>query len=173
MKEALPLFKGGASLNTAVLLAESEDNLQWCVEKLHEAMKRHRLKVNWSKSNTMVFSRVPTESNIEIDGERMKNVKETMYLGVKLSEDGKMGSEVERRIGMTKHYIIILFYIILPPPPITTTTTTTTTTTAPVTMHAFSICTTALRERPPPLPSHSASYNITANHHYYHRHAPP
>ena len=26
---------------------------------------------------------------------------ETVYLGVKLSEDGKMGSEVERRIGMT------------------------------------------------------------------------
>ena len=31
----------------------------------------------------------------------MKNVKETVYLGVKLSEDGKMGSKVERRIGMT------------------------------------------------------------------------
>ena len=30
----------------------------------------------------------------------MKNVKETVYLGVKLSEDGKMGSEVERRTGM-------------------------------------------------------------------------
>ena len=64
-------------------------------------MKRHRLKVNWSKSNTMVFSRVPTECNIEIDGERVKNVKETVYLGVKLSEDGKMGCEVERRIEMT------------------------------------------------------------------------
>ena len=31
----------------------------------------------------------------------MKNVKETVYLRVKLNEDGKMGSEVERRIGMT------------------------------------------------------------------------
>ena len=31
----------------------------------------------------------------------MKNVKETVYLGVKLSADGKMVSEVERRIGMT------------------------------------------------------------------------
>ena len=49
----------------------------------------------------MVFSRVPTECNIEIDGEKVKNVKETVYLGVKLSEDGKMGGEVERRIGMT------------------------------------------------------------------------
>ena len=31
----------------------------------------------------------------------MQNVKETVYLGVKLSEDGKLESEVERRIGMT------------------------------------------------------------------------
>ena len=34
---------------------ESEEDLKWNVEKLHEAMKRHRLKVNWSKSNTMVL----------------------------------------------------------------------------------------------------------------------
>ena len=45
---------------------------------------------------------------------------------------------------------------------------TTTTTTAQITMHAFSICGTALGKRPPPLPSHSASYNITANHHRHH-----
>ena len=56
--------------------------------------------MNWSKSNT-IFSRAPTECNLEIEGERVKNVKETVYLGVKLSEDGKLESEVERRIGMT------------------------------------------------------------------------
>ena len=50
----------------------------------------------------------------------------------------------------------------------TTTTTTATTTTAQITMHAFSICTTALGKRPPPPPSHSASYNITCNHHCHH-----
>ena len=53
MKEALPLFKGGASLNNCqiqvtmfaddtVLLAESEEDLKWNAEKMHEAMKRHR-----------------------------------------------------------------------------------------------------------------------------------
>ena len=36
-----------------------------------------------------------------IDGEKVKSVKETVYLGVKLHEDGKMEGEVERRIGMT------------------------------------------------------------------------
>ena len=36
------------AVNT-VLLAESEEDLKWNVEKLHEALKRHKLKVNWSK----------------------------------------------------------------------------------------------------------------------------
>ena len=40
-----------------------------------------------------------------------------------------------------------------------------------VTMHAFSICATALGKRPPaPLSHSSASYNITSNHHHYHHH---
>ena len=83
MKEAIPLFKRGASLTTCqiqltmfaddtVLLAESEEDLKWNVEKLHEALKRHKVQVNWSKSNTMIFSRAPTECNFE--GERVKSV---------------------------------------------------------------------------------------------------
>ena len=50
MKEALPLFRGRAGLKNCqiqvtmfaddtVLLAESEEELKWNVEKLHEAMK--------------------------------------------------------------------------------------------------------------------------------------
>ena len=84
-----------------VLLAQNEEDLKWNVEKLHEALKRHKLKVSWSKLNTMVFSNASMECNIQIDGEGVKSVKETVYLGVKLSEDGKLESEVERRIGMT------------------------------------------------------------------------
>ena len=81
--------------DNTVLLAESEEELKWNIEKLHEAMKKHKL------SNTMVFSSVSPECNIEIDGEKVTNVKEAVYLGVKLSEDGKMGGKMERRIGMT------------------------------------------------------------------------
>ena len=44
-------------------------------------MKRHKLKVNWSNSNTMIFSRVPTECNIETDGERVKNVRDCVSGG--------------------------------------------------------------------------------------------
>jgi len=52
LKKALPLFRGGIDLNNCqiqvtmfadytVLLAESEEELKWNVEKLHEAMKKH------------------------------------------------------------------------------------------------------------------------------------
>ena len=44
-----------------VLLAESEEDLKWNVEKLHEVLKGHKLKANWSKWNTMVFCRAPIE----------------------------------------------------------------------------------------------------------------
>ena len=107
-RKALPLFKRGAGLTNCqiqvtlfaddtMLLAESEEDLKWNVEKLHEAMKKHKLKVNWSKSNTMVFSRVPTECNMVIDGEKVKLC--TWELSCVRMEKWK--GEVERRIGMT------------------------------------------------------------------------
>ena len=88
-----------------VLLAQSEEDLKWNVEKLHETLKRHKLKVSWSKLNTMVFSNALMECNIQIDGEGVKSVKETVYLTVKLSEDGKLESEVERRIELTRQAV--------------------------------------------------------------------
>ena len=32
-----------------VLLAQEEEDLRWNVEKLNQAIKRHKIKVNWSK----------------------------------------------------------------------------------------------------------------------------
>ena len=47
----------------------------------------------------MVFSTVPTECNMVIDGEKVKTVKETCVPGDVRME--KIEGEVERRIGMT------------------------------------------------------------------------
>ena len=54
------------------------------VEKLYDAMKRHKLKVNCGKSSTTVVSRAP-KCNMKIDRVKVNNVKEMVYLGVKLS----------------------------------------------------------------------------------------
>ena len=47
----------------------------------------------------MVTSRKPTECNIEIEEHSVKSVNETVYPGVKISADGRMEGELDRRIG--------------------------------------------------------------------------
>ena len=55
--------------------------------------------INWGKTNTMVFSREPTECKVEVGDVQLEQAWETVYLGVRLSENGRMESELERRIG--------------------------------------------------------------------------
>ena len=46
-----------------------------------------------------MFSRKHVECEVEIEGKRLTNIREQAYLGVALSEDGKMECELEQRIG--------------------------------------------------------------------------
>ena len=68
VREAMEEFKGGVVLDSyliqillfaddSVVLTQTEKDLTESTERLHEAMKRHGLVMNWSKSNTMVFSK--------------------------------------------------------------------------------------------------------------------
>ena len=112
VREAMVEFKGGVVLDSyliqillfadnTVVMAKTEEDLTENIERLYVAMKRHGLAINWSKSNTMVFSNEYTECKVEVDGVQLKQARETVYLGVRLSENGGMESELERRIGMT------------------------------------------------------------------------
>ena len=60
-----------------------------------DAQVSHQL----GKTHTMVTSRKPTECNIEIEEHSLKNVNETVLLGVKISADGRMERELDRRFG--------------------------------------------------------------------------
>ena len=82
-----------------VLLAETEEDLQHNVEEFSEAVKRHRLAMNTEKTTTMVFSRKQVDCSVEVDGRKLENVGKQTYLGVILSEDGRMECELEKRIG--------------------------------------------------------------------------
>ena len=108
--EARAQFKGGVCLDNCtlqllmfaddtVLLAETEEDLQQNVREFSEAVKRHRLAMNTEKTTTMVFSRKKVDCNVEVDGQKLENVMEQTYLGVILSEDGRMECELEKRIG--------------------------------------------------------------------------
>ena len=109
-REARAQFKGGVCLDNCtlqllmfaddtVLLAETEEDLQQNVREFSEAVKRHRLAMNTEKTTTMVFSRKKVDCSVEVDGRKLENVMEQTYLGVILSEDGRMECELEKRIG--------------------------------------------------------------------------
>ena len=50
-------------------------------------------------TTTMEVSRKHVECNVEIEGQRLTNVREQVYLRVALCEDNKMECELEGRIG--------------------------------------------------------------------------
>ena len=60
-----------------------------------EAVTQHKLGINWGKTNTMVISKKAVECNIEIEEHSVKSVKEVVYLGVKISADGRMEEKLE------------------------------------------------------------------------------
>ena len=82
-----------------VLLAETEEDLQHNVKEFSEAVKRHRLAMNTDKTTTMVFSKKQADCSVEVGGRKLENAGKQAYLGVILSEDGRMECELEKRIG--------------------------------------------------------------------------
>ena len=83
-----------------VVMAQTERDLSVNIKGLYEAIKRHGLTLNWSKFNTMVFSKEHTECKVEMEGVMIEQARETVYLGVGLSENGRVESELEQRNGM-------------------------------------------------------------------------
>ena len=72
VREAMKEFQGGVALDNClvqillfaddtIVVAQTEGDLSANIKGLHEAIKRHGLTINWSKSNTMVFSKEHTE----------------------------------------------------------------------------------------------------------------
>ena len=101
---------GGIQINNlryaddTVLLAESERDLQAIVDGVNEAGKVYSMKMNAKKTKTMVISREEQtpKLNITIDGSNIEQVSNFVYLGHKLTEDGRCEEEIKRRIGIAK-----------------------------------------------------------------------
>lgn len=88
-----------------VLVASSEMELQEMVKIMHEALIAKGMKMNVSKTKVMVFEREEnmTTCEIRIGDERVEQVKEFVYLGSKLTSDGKCDSDIERRVVAGNH----------------------------------------------------------------------
>ena len=86
--------------NDTVLVADNVEDLKHNIAALQEAVRKHKLGVNWGRTNTMVVSRERMKCNIEVEEHSVESVEKVVYLEIRFSADGRMEREVNRRIGM-------------------------------------------------------------------------
>ena len=78
VKKARGSFQRGVTLNACkvqillfangtVLVADTEEDLKHNIAALQEAVRAHKLAINWGKTNTMGGSREPMECNVEVE----------------------------------------------------------------------------------------------------------
>ncbi len=81
-----------------VIVAEHREKLQGALEEWNEMCKKHGLKMNLDKTDVMSVGKQREELNIRLEGKDIKQVKNFVYLGRNISENGRVDVEVRRRI---------------------------------------------------------------------------
>ena len=81
------------------LIADDPRNLQEIVNKVKAESSRAGLDMNVKKTKTMVISRHPEESKLEIsvDGVILEMVDIFKYLGTLIKDNGKTDTEIDAR----------------------------------------------------------------------------
>ena len=81
-----------------VIVAEHREELQDALEEWNDMFKKHGLKMNLEKTEVMWVGKHREELNIRLEGKDIKHVKNFVYLGGNISENGRVEVEVRRRI---------------------------------------------------------------------------
>ena len=77
------------------LMAESEEELKSLLMKVKEESEKVGLKLNIQKTKIMASGPIISS---QIDGETVETVKDFLFLGSKLTEDGDCSHEIKRRL---------------------------------------------------------------------------
>ena len=81
--------------NDTTLMAESKEELKSLLMKVKEKSKKAGLKFNIQKTKIMASGPI---TSWKIDGETMETVRDFIFLGSKIIEDGDCSHEIERRL---------------------------------------------------------------------------
>ena len=81
-----------------VIVAEHREELQGALEEWNDMFKKHGLKMNLDKTEVMWVGKQREELNIRLEEKDIKQVKNFVYLGGNISENGRVDVEVRRRI---------------------------------------------------------------------------
>ena len=87
------------------MMAESEEALQHNMQELNDRLEEWEMKANWQKTRVMRIGRKKDVCNFEVNGQEVEQVEVMKYIGVMISSDGSMNSEVEQRIGTASKMI--------------------------------------------------------------------
>ncbi|KAK3561961.1 hypothetical protein QTP86_019076, partial [Hemibagrus guttatus] len=82
-----------------VLLAPSSLDLQHALGHFSAECEAAGMRVSTSKSEAMVLDRKKVACTLQVGGEVLPQVEEFKYLGVLFTSEGRMGREIDRRIG--------------------------------------------------------------------------
>ena len=119
LSDALDEFDGGISCagrrivelrfaDDIDLMEGSEDGLQEVTRRVEDTSKRFGMEISAEKSKVMVVGKKENIDgqavNVTVGGKRLEQVKNFIYLGSTLVEDGKSEKEIRIRIGRaTRH----------------------------------------------------------------------
>ena len=81
-----------------VIVAEHLEEWQGTLEEWNDMFRKHGLKMNLDKTEVMWVGKHRDELNIRLEGKYIKQVKNFVYLGGNISENGRVEVEVRRRI---------------------------------------------------------------------------
>ena len=96
-----------------MMMAESQEALQHNMQELNDRLEEWEMKANWQKTRVMRIRRKKDVCNVEVNGQEVEQVEVVKYLGVMISSDESMDSEVEQRIGMASKMIRAIGRIVL------------------------------------------------------------
>jgi Reverse transcriptase (RNA-dependent DNA polymerase) len=83
------------------LMATSPDELQAVTDHVNQQSARLGLVINIDKTKTMAVGDEQMKLHIQINGKELEQVKEFVYLGGVISDDGRSIADIRRRIGLT------------------------------------------------------------------------
>ena len=87
-----------------VLLAETKEDLQHILNEVNSVGERYGMKMNATKTKTMVVCRKgdTPQIKIKIDGVEIEQVQQFKYLGQTISDNGRCDSEIIKRIEIAR-----------------------------------------------------------------------
>jgi hypothetical protein len=82
-------------------MSETTDGLQEITDQVSQQGERLGLAINSDRTKVMTVSKEQLDLQIIVRSNKLEQVKEFVYLGGQISQDGKCESDIKRRVGLT------------------------------------------------------------------------